>query len=162
MGGSQLDRWKDRDRTAGRTGTEPRHRQPQTSPAVPGAGLVDKVLPTGLVGHLDELVLVALGQHSLHGSWETQVLSVCVRCQCLEQAAATVTCLLISNLSCFFHFIHFRTGSFSCENQSYLLGNELSKLHSACGCISAALGGAQSLPTDPELGCSSASNLPLG
>lgn len=160
-GGASCWAWGGYSWTAGRTGTGPRHRQPQTSPTVPGAGLVDKVLPTGLVGHLDELVLVALGQHSLHGSWETQVWSVCVRSRCLEQAAA-ILAFSFPTCPCFFHFIHFRTGSFSCENQSYLLGNELSKLHSACGCISAAPRGAQSLPADPELGCSAASNLPSG
>lgn len=54
--------------TAGNKGTLQRYHQPQTSPTVPGAGLVDEVLPTRLVGHLDELVLVALSQHLLHGS----------------------------------------------------------------------------------------------
>lgn len=54
--------------TAGKKGTLHQYHQPQTSPTVPGAGLADKVLPTRLVGHLDELVLVALGQHLLHGS----------------------------------------------------------------------------------------------
>lgn len=54
--------------TAGKKGTLQQYHQPQTTPTVPGAGLVDKVLPTRLVGHLDELVLVALSQHLLHGS----------------------------------------------------------------------------------------------
>ena len=54
--------------TAGGKGTLQQYHQPQTSPTVPGAGLADKVLPTRFVGHLDELVLVALGQHLLHGS----------------------------------------------------------------------------------------------
>ena len=50
------------------TGTLQQYHEPQRSPTVPGAGLVDKVLPTRLVGHLDELVLVGLSQHLLHGS----------------------------------------------------------------------------------------------
>lgn len=121
-GGTSCWVWGGYSWTAGRTGTGPRHRQPQTSPAVPGAGLVDKVLPTGLIGHLDELVLVALGQHSLHGSWETQVLSVCVRCRCLEQAAATVTCLLISNLSLLFPFHSFQNRLIQLRESELFIG----------------------------------------
>lgn len=55
--------------TAGKKGTlQQQHLQPQKSPSIPGAGLADKVLPTRFIGHLDELVLVALSQHLLHGS----------------------------------------------------------------------------------------------
>lgn len=34
---------------------------------LPGTGLLDQALPLRLVGHLDEPVLIALGQHLLHG-----------------------------------------------------------------------------------------------
>lgn len=34
---------------------------------LPGAGLLDQVLPLRLVGHLDEPALTAFGQHLLHG-----------------------------------------------------------------------------------------------
>lgn len=69
-GNYSRDCWKERDLR--------QYHQPQPPLPVPGAGLVDKVLPTRLVGHLDELVLVALGQHLLHGSWGTERLSVCI------------------------------------------------------------------------------------
>lgn len=36
---------------------------------LPGTGLLDQVLPLRLVGHLDEAVLTAFGQHLLHGGW---------------------------------------------------------------------------------------------
>ena len=36
---------------------------------LPGAGLLDQVLPLRLVGHLDEPALTAFGQHLLHGGW---------------------------------------------------------------------------------------------
>lgn len=79
--------------TVGKKGTLQQHYlQPQRSATVPGAGLVDKVLPTRLVGHLNELVLVALGQHLLHGSWETEVLSVWNRSWCLEQTLICHCC----------------------------------------------------------------------
>jgi hypothetical protein len=35
---------------------------------LPGTGLLDQALPLGLIGHLDEAALTALGQHLLHGS----------------------------------------------------------------------------------------------
>lgn len=55
--------------SAGKQGTlQQQHLQPQRSPSIPGAGLADKVLPPRFIGHLDELVLVALSQHLLHGS----------------------------------------------------------------------------------------------
>lgn len=44
-----------------------------TSSSVPGACLVDEVLPARLVSSLKQFVLVGLGQHLFHGRWEREI-----------------------------------------------------------------------------------------
>lgn len=42
---------------------------------LPGTGLLHQALPLGLIGHLDEPALTALGQHLLHGGCREKAVS---------------------------------------------------------------------------------------